>query len=93
MTASTAVVILNLVAAMAALAAAFLWHKSATVQVLHKDEPDANGIYSAAIIVGDNTDFIGTVVAQSTWSTRGAYAAAIAAAFQGVALLVQSAAA
>ena len=90
MTSTTAIMLLNFLAALFALAAAYLWHRSATVQVPHEDKPGPGGIYSAAIIVGDNTDFIGTTIAQALWSKRGAYAAAGAALFQGTALLIQA---
>lgn len=90
MTVGPAIVLLNLGAALFALIAACLWYRSATVQVPHNDEPDSSGLYPAAIIVGENTDFIGTAFAQSTWSKRAAFAAAIAAALQSLALLVQS---
>ena len=93
MTIGSVVTGLNFLSALAAFAAAFLWHRSATVQIPHKEEADENGMYSAAIVVGDNTDFISTAFAQSTWSRRGAYAAAVAALFPGIALLLQSAAA
>ncbi|WP_126403502.1 hypothetical protein [Ectopseudomonas mendocina] len=93
MNSNLVVMYLNFGAAFAAFAAAYLWHKSATVKVPHKDEPDASGMYPAAIITDDNTDFIETASAQSVWSKRGAYAAAIAAALQGLALLIQSVAA
>ena len=93
MTVNAAIVLLNLGAALSAFIAAVLWHRSATVQVPYKDEPDASGIHSAAIIVGKNTDFIGTAITQSSWSKRAAYAAAIAAALQGLALLLQCVAA
>jgi len=92
-TVNIAIVLLNLGAALSAFIAAILWHRSATVLVPYKDEADANGIHSAAIIVGKNTDFIGTAIAQSLWSKRAAYAAAIAAALQGIALSLQSVAA
>ncbi len=88
-----AVVFLNIIAALCALIAAFLWYKSATVKVPHRGELDESGFNSAVLIINDNTDFIQTVVAQSTWSKRGAAAAALAALFQGTALLVQSIAA
>ena len=83
-------VALNAVTALAAFVAAALWYRSATVQGPHRDEPDANGIFSAAIIVGENTDFIGTAMAQSLWSKRAAYAAAVAAGAQGLAFLLQA---
>ena len=93
LTISSVVTGLNFLSALAAFAAAFLWHRSATIQIPHKEEADENGMYSAAIVVGNNTDFISTAFAQSTWSRRGAYAAAVAALFQGIALLLQSIAA
>jgi hypothetical protein len=46
-------------------------------------------MFSAAIVV-DNNDFIKTAMSQALWSKRAAYAAALAALFQGVALLASS---
>jgi hypothetical protein len=82
--------ILNFGAALAALAAAFLWYRSAAVTIPFKDAPDASGMYRAAIVIDGNVDFIDTAQAQTMWSKRAASAAAIAAALQGMALLMQS---
>ena len=93
MTINAAVVALNFSAAVGALVAASLWYRSATVKVSHKDEPDASGMYPGAIVVDEDTDFISTAAAQAKWSKYAAAAAAIAAALQGLALLLQSLAA
>jgi L-aminopeptidase/D-esterase-like protein len=84
-----AITIANTLSAVAALTAAFLWHRSATVRVTHKDNPDESGTYPAAIIVDDNVNFINTAMAQAMWSKRGSLAAAIAAALQGIVQLLQ----
>lgn len=86
----TAVTAINSFSAIVAFIAAFLWHRSATIQIPNKDEPDESGMYPASIIAGNNIDFIGTAFAQSQWSKRGAHAAALAAFLQGLALLLQS---
>jgi len=83
------IVALNCIAAIAALVGAFFWFRSATLQVAYKNEPDADGFYSAVITTGENTDFINTVIAQSLWSKRGACSCGIAALLQGFALLLQ----
>jgi len=85
MSGGTTVVLLNVIAALFALIAAFLWYKSATIQVPHQDEPDESGLHSAAIITRGNTDFLQTAVTQSIWSKRAAIAAALAALFQSAA--------
>ena len=89
MTATSITTVCNISSAVFALAAAVLWYRSATVQVPHEEKPDADGMYPAAIVVDDN-DFIKTAMRQALWSKRAAYAAALAALFQGVASLATS---
>jgi len=83
------IIALNFISSIAALLGAFFWFRSATLQVAYKNEPDADGDYSAVITTGENTDFINTVLAQSLWSKRGACSCGIAALLQGFALLLQ----
>lgn len=90
MSITVVVVSLNILAALSALAAACFWYRSATIRLLYEDEPGPNGIYPAAIITSDNTDFFRTDEVRSSQSRRGAYAAAIASSFQFLALLLQS---
>ena len=89
MTTTTIATLCNLSSAAFAFAAAVLWYRSATVQVAHEDKPGPNGMFFAAIVV-DNNDFIKTAMSQGLWSKRTAYATALAALFQGVALLASS---
>jgi len=78
---------LNLLSAAFAFLAALLWLVSATVQVNHKEKVDAEGWIEASI-TSDGNDVIESGKLQQKWSRRGAYAAAVAAALQGVALLL-----
>ena len=80
---------LNLLAAAFAFLAAVLWLVSATVQVKHKDKVDADG-WTEASITSDGNDVIESGKLQQKWSRRGAYTAAVAAALQGVALVVST---
>lgn len=80
---------LNLISAAFAFLAAVLWFFSATTQVKHKDKIDYNGFYEAAI-ESDGNDVIESAKIQQKWSRRGAYAAAVAALFQGIALVISS---
>jgi hypothetical protein len=82
---------LNLLSAGLAFLAAILWLVSATAQVKAKDKVGADGWIEASI-VSDGNDVIESAKLQQKWSRRGAYAAAAAAAIQGVALLVSSSA-
>lgn len=76
----------NFASAAFAFVAVVLWYRSATVQVPHEDKPGTDGWHSAAIVV-DGSNFINTAISQALWSKRAAYAAALAALFQGVELL------
>jgi hypothetical protein len=80
---------LNILAAVFAFVAAILWLVSATVQVEHKDKVDAEGWVEASI-TSDGKDVIASAKLQQKWSRRGAYAAAVAAALQGAALVISA---
>jgi hypothetical protein len=82
---------LNLLSAAFSFLAAFLWFVSATVQVKHKERVDADGWIEASITSNGN-DVIESGKLQQKWSRRGAYAAAVAALLQGIALVVSSSA-
>lgn len=83
------IIVLNILAAVFALAAAYLWYRSATIKATNRDEPNAKGIYPSALLVDRNVDFVDTVAAQSWWSKWAACAAAASALLQGVSLLIQ----
>lgn len=70
--------------AILAFVAALLWFKSATVRVPLPPPGEAKG----PDMVVDGHSFVGTVTAQTTWSRRAAVAAAVAAIFQGIAVLL-----
>lgn len=81
-------VVFNCIAALAAGIAALLWHRSATVKIGADPPPrHKDGGFAAQIRV-DDYDFIATAVEQTRWSRRAAVAAALAAAFQAVALVL-----
>jgi hypothetical protein len=78
----------NWIAALAGLIAAVLWFRSATVSIPANPPPsDEKGIFPAQITVSD-ADFIATAVHQTKWNKWAAVAAAIAAAFQAVGLML-----
>jgi hypothetical protein len=79
--------ICNFVAAIAALVAAYFWFKSTVTQIPHQDKPDLDGTYPEAIVV-DGNNFIETALVQVKWSKWAACASAVAALFQGIALLL-----
>jgi hypothetical protein len=80
---------LNLLSAVFSFLAAFLWFVSAMVQVKHRDRVNADGWIEASI-TSDGNDVIESGKLQQKWSRRGAYAAAVAALLQGIALMVSS---
>ena len=86
---SEVIIVFNILAAILAFAAAYLWHKSATIKIPFRDGPGAKGIYPSALIIDGNNDFIDTAITQSRWSKWAAYAAGASALFQGVSLLIQ----
>lgn len=73
--------ILNLVAAISALFAAFLWLQSTRVKVPYRDMKDFSG---AAIVLDDGTEVIETARQQTKWSKWAACAASISAFCQSV---------
>ena len=78
----------NVISALAAIAAAALWYRSATVTVPHDpDKRDEDGTYPASISV-NGTDFLYTAVEQTRWNRLAAIAASVAALTQAVALLL-----
>jgi hypothetical protein len=82
-------------AAIAAIVAAFLWYKSATVTSPPPiKRPDAEH-FDAGIIITDENDpmaepyeLFATLKLQSLWSKRAAIAASLAAVLQALALIV-----
>lgn len=80
---------LNLLSSAFAFLAAVLWFISATVQVTHKDKVGSDGWIEASI-TSDGNDIIESGKLQQKWSRRGAYAAAVAALIQGIALVIAS---
>ena len=84
--------VLNGAAALAAFAAAILWYKASSAVVRPTESLDRNGWISAQVTVdhketGSFDPFL-TGIEQSKWNKRGALAASVAAARQGVALLM-----
>jgi hypothetical protein len=82
---------LNLGAAAAALVAAVLWWYSTSVSVPFVEKKQGDLWLGGISVVdgqGVRTDPFGTAMAQGRWSRWAAMAAAVAAALQGVALLL-----
>lgn len=78
---------LSVGSAVAAFISAVLWVVAARARVPHGPKPDKDGWVPASISV-DGDDFIETVKKQGEWNRWAAYAAAVAAALQGVATLL-----
>ena len=78
-------VLLNCISALGAFVAAIFWYFSATASVPPNNQPDSDGWIQGGIEV-DGKDFIASALAQQNWSRRGAYAAALAALCQGIAM-------
>lgn len=79
--------VLNIVAAISGLVAAFFWLKSTLVKVPYKEIVDANNFIEAAII-DDGVDVIETARQQTKWSKWAACAASISALCQSMALFI-----
>ncbi len=84
--------LINAISAIAALAAAILWYKSSVVIIRPTEQRDQEGWTSAQITVqsdsmGDFDPFL-TGIEQSLWNKRAATAAAFAALFQAIGLLI-----
>lgn len=77
---------LSIGSAMTAFISAVLWVVAARARVSHDPKPDKDGMFPASISV-DGDDFIETVQKQGEWNRWAAYAAAVAAAFQGTSIL------
>jgi hypothetical protein len=83
-------IVLNWLAALVAVIAALLWLRSATVKIPANPPPrDESGVFAALITLNDS-DFIATAVQQARWNKWAAFAAAIAAACQAVALMLST---
>jgi hypothetical protein len=78
---------LSVGSAVAAFISALLWVIAARARVPHDPKPDKDGWFPASISV-DGDDFIETVKKQGELNRWAAYAAAVAAALQGTAILV-----
>jgi hypothetical protein len=78
---------LSIGSAAAAFVSAALWVNAARARVPHEPKPDKDGWFPASISVDDD-DFIETVKKQGEWNRWAAYAAALAAALQGVSILL-----
>ena len=83
----TLLIISNVVAMLLGMLAAWLWYKSAVVQV-----SIANGNKTGPEIDVDGFAFIATARQQALWNRRGAMAAAGAAFFQAIGLAASLAA-
>ena len=68
-----------------AIVAAVLWYVSSKVRVL---SPSKEGIKGPDMILEGRYSLVGTAAAQARWSSRAAVAAAAAAIFQGIAVLL-----
>ena len=77
---------LSIGSAVTAFVSAALWVIAARARVPHEPKPDKDGWFPASISVGGD-DFIETVKKQGEWNRWAAYAAALAAALQGVSIL------
>jgi hypothetical protein len=84
--------ILNVLAALCAFAAAVLWYKASTAIVRPTETVDRDGWLSEQITVeheqtGPFDPFL-TGIEQSKWNKWGALAASVAAAIQGIVLML-----
>ena len=87
---ATMKLMLNWMAAVGALTAGLLWIQSARVKILAsqtENEKDADGMFPARITVG-GSDFIATAIEQARWNKKAAFAAALAAVFQAVGMMI-----
>lgn len=83
--------ILQLAAAVAALVSGGLWVRSATVKVRPVERRGPSGLLEPLHTDTDsNTDVHATLRSQSAWNAKAAGVAALAAALQALALLIQS---
>jgi hypothetical protein len=89
---ATMKLMLDWMAAIGALIAGLLWIQSARVKVLAsqtENEKGADGTFPARITVSGG-DFIATAIEQARWNQKAAFAAALAAFFQAVGMMIPS---
>lgn len=79
---------INFISAVAALGAAIMWAYSAKLRIQFDESEVPKDFGSIALIDDDNSDILKTLNAQSLWSARAAYMAAVAALCQGIGLLL-----
>jgi hypothetical protein len=87
---ATIKLMLDWMAAVGALIAGLLWIQSARVKVLAsqtENERDADGTFPVRITVGSG-DFVATAIEQARWNQKAAFAAALAAVFQAVGMMI-----
>lgn len=77
---------LNLASAIAAGVASVLWYVSAVVRVKFDATPGPDGMVPGAIVDDDDNDILASQARGNWWSARAAFAAAVAAALQAVAI-------
>ncbi|WP_339136562.1 MAG: hypothetical protein WGN25_01610 [Candidatus Electrothrix sp. GW3-4] len=80
--------ILDILSAISAIIAAYLWFKSTLVKVQPSKEVNENG-WQEATIMSDGADVIETGRQQNLWNRYAALFASIAALAQGISLLIQ----
>ena len=88
---ATMKLVLDSMTAVCALIAGLLWIQSARVKVSAsqtENEKDANGMLPARITTGGG-DFIATAIEQARWNQKAAFAAALAAVFQAVGMMIR----
>jgi hypothetical protein len=81
----TALILLNIITGLLAIASAFCWYRSSTASVKHEelaDEPD--GGYRDGTVVQNGNDFFATNKLQSKWNKRAAGFASFAAIAQAI---------
>ncbi|HQT82433.1 MAG: hypothetical protein B7Z60_09505 [Ferrovum sp. 37-45-19] len=74
--------------AVTAFVSATLWVIADRARVSYDPKPNEDGFYPSGISDGDD-DFIETLKKQGEWNRWAAYSAAIAAALQGISMLLQ----
>jgi hypothetical protein len=80
-------VVLNIISAIAAILAAFLWFKSTLVKIPPSENPGEDGLIDASI-TSEGSDVIATGKRQKLWNRYAALAASAAALAQGISLLI-----
>jgi hypothetical protein len=81
----TALLLLNIITGLLALASAFFWHRSSTANVKHEKQIGApDGGYRDGTVVQDGNDFFATNKLQSKWNKWAARFASFAALAQAI---------